>query len=70
MNVGDGKRAPGAPALLAFKGGEIEEEVNRTKRLREVRSVEIISLDFDGSDQAILTDKKLAIVNFEEKETR
>ena len=70
VKVGDGKRAPGAPALLAFKGGEIEEEVNRTKRLREVRSVEIISLDFDGSDQAILTDKKLAIVNFEEKETR
>ena len=60
-----GKRlSPAAPALLAFKGGEVGEEINRTKRINGVRSAETLLLTFEGAEQPGLTDKKLIIVEF------
>jgi len=67
----EGKRpTPRVPALLAFKGGEIEVEVGRTKRLKSVESVETILLNFVGSEETDLTGKKLVVVSFDHsKET-
>lgn len=63
------KRFDPSPALLAFKGGEIGEELNRTKRVKGVESIETLLLFFDGADQTALTDKKFAIVKFSKDET-
>ncbi len=57
--------SPGPPALLAFKGGEIEQEVHRTKLLKGIGEVEIIPLSFNGSGGVDPTDKKLVIVHFD-----
>ena len=65
MGTTSGKRpAPETRSLLVFKGGEIEEELNRTRRSKGVESVEVLSLAFDGSSEIGLIDKKLAIVKF------
>lgn len=62
---GSGKRpTPETRSLLVFKGGDIEEELNRTRRTKGVESVEVVNLAFDGSTETGLTDKKFVIVKF------
>jgi 16S rRNA (guanine527-N7)-methyltransferase len=59
------RRIPSAPALLAFKGGDVEGEMGRAKLLKGVISTEIIPLSFAGSEETELEDKKLVIVHFD-----
>lgn len=63
--TGSGKRPSlETRSLLVFKGGDIEEELNRTRRVEGVESVEVADLSFDGSTETSLTDKKFVIVKF------
>lgn len=59
------RRVPSSPALLAFKGGDVEGETGRAKLLKGVTSIEVIPLNFDGSEETDLEDKKLVIVHFD-----
>ncbi len=52
------------PALLALKGGELEDEVSRASRLRKQQSVDVVDLVFPSSEELSATDKKLVIVRF------
>lgn len=61
----EGEKSLRAPALLAFKGGEIEQEVRRTQLLKGIGEVEIVPLSFNGSGGVGTTDKKLVIVHFD-----
>ncbi len=54
-----------APALLAFKGGEIQTEVAKAERLQGVRRVRVHSLTFDGWDHMTMAEKKFVIVEIE-----
>lgn len=53
-----------APHLLALKGGDLEKEISRAKRVREVGAITVINILFDGSLQFGLEDKRIVLVNF------
>jgi len=50
------------PCLVAYKGGDISAELEKTRRIRYVRSVQTKPLVFDGSEQMALEDKKVVVV--------
>ncbi len=52
------------PALIALKGGDVEKETTKTKRISGVKSVDVISLTFRGSEQLLENDKKIIVVQF------
>jgi 16S rRNA (guanine527-N7)-methyltransferase len=52
------------PALLAFKGGDLLNEINIAKRKHPHINVDQIDLAFDGSEQLITSDKKILLVHF------
>ena len=52
------------PALVALKGGDIQTEIAKTKRMKEVRSIEVADLIFSGSEDLPSTDKKIVVVKF------
>jgi len=54
----------GAPSLIAFKGGDLDEEVRRARTRKDVRSVDVRQLVFHGSEEISLSDKKLVVVGF------
>jgi 16S rRNA (guanine527-N7)-methyltransferase len=51
-------------SLLAYKGGPLEGELEKTRRVRYVRSVEERAITFKGSEEMGLDEKKLVIVQF------
>ena len=54
----------GEACLLAYKGGDIERELEKARRIRYVRSVQVRPLVFEGSAEIELEDKKIVIVHF------
>jgi 16S rRNA (guanine527-N7)-methyltransferase len=51
------------PALIALKGGDLDDELSKAKRAHAIRSVEIVNLDFPGSEEISAPDKKVVIVH-------
>ncbi len=53
-----------APALIALKGGDLEDELAKAKRGDVIRSVDVIDLVFPGSEEISSGDKKIVVVRF------
>jgi len=53
------------PALIALKGGDLEDEVRSAARLAKVRSIRMIDLTLEGSVQFETGDKKIVLVAYE-----
>ena len=52
------------PALLAFKGGDLIEEIEFAKRKFPQIDIQSIDLTFTGSEQLVASDKKILVVHF------
>jgi 16S rRNA (guanine527-N7)-methyltransferase len=50
-----------SPALIAYKGGDLEKEIEISKRKFPRSNTVIIDLAFNGSEQLIASDKKLLV---------
>jgi 16S rRNA (guanine527-N7)-methyltransferase len=55
---------PNPPALIAFKGGDLSEEIESAKRKYPQINVQSIDLTFNESEHLIASDKKALIVHF------
>jgi 16S rRNA (guanine527-N7)-methyltransferase len=55
--------------LLAFKGGDLENEINQLRVLPNIASTSIINLTLAGSIQLDDADKKIVVVEFGERQT-
>ena len=51
------------PALIAFKGGDLTQEIDLAKRQYPHVNINTIDLAFTGSEQLIASDKKILIVH-------
>lgn len=58
----DGRLSP--PALIALKGGDLEEEVAETNRGEKIGSIKVMDLVFPGSEEISSTGKKIVVVKF------
>ena len=52
------------PALLAFKGGNLNEELSKIRTEPRVLSIDEINLVFEGSEEVSSSDKKIVVVGF------
>lgn len=52
------------PCLVSYKGGALEAELEKTRRIRYVHSVKAKPIVFDGSEEMGLEEKKLVVVHF------
>jgi 16S rRNA (guanine527-N7)-methyltransferase len=55
---------PNPPALIAFKGGDLSQEIEIAKRKQPQINIQSINLTFIGSEELIASDKKILIVHF------
>jgi 16S rRNA (guanine527-N7)-methyltransferase len=62
--VGGGLIDPKPPALIAFKGGDLTQEIDIAKRQHPRVNINSVDLTFTGSEQFIASDKKILIVHF------
>lgn len=53
-----------APALIALKGGDLEQEIRQAERGNRISSIEIVDLVFPGSEEISSTGKKIVVVSF------
>ncbi len=61
--VCDGPIEPNPPALIAFKGGDLTQEIGLAKRRYPRVSINSVNLAFIGSEHLIASDKKILIVH-------
>jgi 16S rRNA (guanine527-N7)-methyltransferase len=54
---------PNPPALIAFKGGDLTQEIDLAKRRHPHVNINVIDLTFTGSEQLIASDKKILVVH-------
>jgi 16S rRNA (guanine527-N7)-methyltransferase len=59
------KRIPG-PALVAFKGGDLEGEIGQIQKLPGIRTITTLDLTLTGSAQLDDRDKKIVVVEYEQ----
>jgi 16S rRNA (guanine527-N7)-methyltransferase len=52
------------PALIAFKGGDLTQEIDLAKRQHPRVNINSVDLAFTGLEQLIASDKKILIVQF------
>lgn len=52
------------PALIALKGGDLEDEVSKARRAKATRSIDVLNLVFPGSEEISSAEKKIVIVKF------
>lgn len=52
------------PALIAFKGGNVEEELKQVKELKGIKSADVVNLILKGFEQLIDLEKKVIVVQF------
>lgn len=52
------------PCLVSYKGGPLESELEKARRIRYVRSVGVKPIVFDGSQEMGLEEKKFVVVQF------
>ncbi len=64
MSPNSGREPIRGPALLAYKGGVLDEELAKAKRSGSVKSITTIDLVFQGSEEVSLTEKKIVVVGF------
>ncbi|MGH2568675.1 MAG: 16S rRNA (guanine(527)-N(7))-methyltransferase RsmG [Bacteroidota bacterium] len=50
------------PVLVAMKGGELKEEIEQVRRDKAVHGVNVVNLVYAGSEQILLSDKKVVLV--------
>ncbi len=53
-----------SPALIALKGGNLEEELSKMKQRGAPGDVDVIGLVFPGSEEIAAVDKKIVVVHF------
>ncbi|MEN3037552.1 MAG: 16S rRNA (guanine(527)-N(7))-methyltransferase RsmG [Candidatus Kryptonium sp.] len=53
--------------LIAFKGGDVEKEINDAMKTSYVVDVEILDLDFNGAEKAGFEDKKVVLLRLRTK---
>jgi 16S rRNA (guanine527-N7)-methyltransferase len=51
------------PALIAFKGGDLTQEIDLAKRQYPHTNINTIDLTFTGSEQLVASDKKILVVH-------
>jgi 16S rRNA (guanine527-N7)-methyltransferase len=61
--VSNGLTDPNPPALIAFKGGDLTQEINLAKKQYPQANINAIELTFAGSEQLIASDKKILVVH-------
>jgi 16S rRNA (guanine(527)-N(7))-methyltransferase RsmG len=61
--VSNGLTDPNPPALIAFKGGDLTQEINLAKKQYPQANINSIELTFAGSEQLIASDKKILVVH-------
>lgn len=64
LGTKDSRERVRLPALLAFKGGLLGEELAKAKRLGSVKSIRTVDLVFRGSEEISLSEKKVVVVEF------
>jgi len=65
LGVGSGKNVFVAPpALVAMKGGELEQEIGSTRSDKKIRETKVIDLIFSESEKISLSDKKVVLIYF------
>jgi 16S rRNA (guanine527-N7)-methyltransferase len=52
------------PALIAFKGGNVGDELKQVKELKGIISAKVVNLTLKGSEQLIDLEKKVIVVRF------
>ncbi len=52
------------PALVALKGGDLDDELLNARRARGARVIDVIDLVFAGSEELAASDKKVVVVHF------
>ena len=57
------------PALVAMKGGALEQEISNIRSDKKINGVEVVDLIFSESEQRIPNDKKVVLVYFKNKLT-
>jgi 16S rRNA (guanine527-N7)-methyltransferase len=55
---------PPFPALIALKGGDLEEEIGKASRGEKIHSIEVVDLVFPGSEEMSSSGKKIVVVRF------
>jgi len=63
-NQASGRVDPKFPALIAFKGGDLSEEIESAKQKNPQMKIQSIDLTLIGSEQLIASDKKILVVHF------
>jgi 16S rRNA (guanine(527)-N(7))-methyltransferase RsmG len=61
--TGSGLTDPNPPALIAFKGGDLTQEIDQAKRRHPQATIDTIGLTFAGSEQLVASDKKILVVH-------
>jgi 16S rRNA (guanine527-N7)-methyltransferase len=59
-----GVRRVEPPAMIALKGGDLEQEIEKAHREGKSNSIDVIDLVFPGSEEISLSGKKIVIVTF------
>jgi 16S rRNA (guanine527-N7)-methyltransferase len=54
---------PSPPALIAFKGGDLKQELDGAKQRYPQTQINMVDLTFTGSEQLIASDKKILLVH-------
>jgi 16S rRNA (guanine527-N7)-methyltransferase len=52
------------PALIALKGGDLDDEIAKARRRRQARSIEVVKAVMHGSEELPATGKKILVVRF------
>lgn len=55
---------PPSPALIALKGGDLEQEIGKASRVEKIHSIEVVDLVFPGSEEMSSGGKKVVVVRF------
>jgi 16S rRNA (guanine527-N7)-methyltransferase len=60
----DGKRQIQSPALIALKGGDLEQEIGKARRAGNSKNIEVVELLFPGSEEISSGGKQIVIATF------
>jgi 16S rRNA (guanine527-N7)-methyltransferase len=58
------------PAIVALKGGDLDQEIRQTKSLSTIKSIEVVHLTLEGSNQLEEGEKRIVVVNLQHTQER
>jgi 16S rRNA (guanine527-N7)-methyltransferase len=64
FSIINGKRQIQSPALIALKGGDLQQEIEKAHRSNKSKNIETVELLFPGSEEISTGGKKIVIVSF------